>query len=218
MDFSFRFNEINCLHSAYELVKQGKMFTYFYNKFRPVNHIGSVWLWHWVTVWLWHWVTVWLWHWVTVWLWHWVTVWLWHWVTVWLWHWVTVWLWHWVTVWLWHWVTVWLWHWVTVWLWHWVTVLSWHSVHSWGPLQIHCSVIFHKTHCAQSHLTSGALIHSSLSLAARTTRTAAQFGTQCCWPVLLWRLSSPKHFFSPLHLTVIGWQQPEFHLLLPPPV
>jgi hypothetical protein len=56
-----------------------------------------------------------------------------------------------------------------------------HSIHSWGPLQIHFTVIICNTrHHAQSHLTSGALIHSSLSLAMRT-QMAAQFH----WPVFV---------------------------------
>ena len=39
IDFSLKFKEIKILHCAYELVNPGKMFTYFYNKFRPVNRM-----------------------------------------------------------------------------------------------------------------------------------------------------------------------------------
>jgi hypothetical protein len=48
-----------------------------------------------------------------------------------------------------------------------------HSIHKEGDiLQIYLCVIFHETrHHAQAHVTSGALIHRALSLAARRTLT-----------------------------------------------
>jgi len=53
-----------------------------------------------------------------------------------------------------------------------------HSIHKEGDiLQIYFGVIFCKTrHHAQAHVTSGALIHCALSLAARRTQMASQFG------------------------------------------
>jgi len=53
-----------------------------------------------------------------------------------------------------------------------------HSIHKEGDtIQIYFCVIFHETrHHAQAHVTSGALTHCALSLAARRTQTAAQLG------------------------------------------
>jgi hypothetical protein len=53
-----------------------------------------------------------------------------------------------------------------------------HSIHNGGDLQIHFSMIFGETRRhTKSHLTSGTFIHSSLSLAMRTTQTAVQLVT-----------------------------------------
>jgi len=53
-----------------------------------------------------------------------------------------------------------------------------HNIHNWGDLQIYSGMIFLETkHHAQAHVTSGALIHCALSLAARRTQTAAEL----CW-------------------------------------
>jgi len=50
-----------------------------------------------------------------------------------------------------------------------------HNIHNWGDLQIYSGMIFLETkHHAQAHVTSGALIHCALSLAARRTQTAAE--------------------------------------------
>jgi hypothetical protein len=88
------------------------------------------------------------------------------------------------------------------------------SIHIRGPLKIHFCAIFCETRQhAQSHLTSGALIHSSLSLAMRTTQTAAQLGTWFRWPVCYG--NTRKTFLSPQHLIPRRWQQPEFHWLQP---
>ena len=52
-----------------------------------------------------------------------------------------------------------------------------HSIQKEGDLQIYFSVIFHKTgHVEQAHITSGAFIHRALSLAERSTQTAAHLG------------------------------------------
>jgi len=53
-----------------------------------------------------------------------------------------------------------------------------HSIQKEGDLlQIYFGMIFHETrHQAQAHVTSGALIHCALSLAARNTQTASQLG------------------------------------------
>jgi len=52
-----------------------------------------------------------------------------------------------------------------------------HIIHKEGDLQIYIFVIFRETrHHAQTHVTSGTLIHCALSLAARRTQTAAQLG------------------------------------------
>ena len=49
--------------------------------------------------------------------------------------------------------------------------------HKQGDLQIYFCVIFLETrHHAQAHITSGAFIHSALSLAARGTHAAAEAG------------------------------------------
>jgi hypothetical protein len=71
-----------------------------------------------------------------------------------------------------------------------------HSIHSWGPLQIHFSVTFCETrHHAQSHLASGTLIHSSLSLAARTTQSGVQLGTWFRWPVCVMATLESQNIF-----------------------
>ena len=62
-----------------------------------------------------------------------------------------------------------------------------HSIHKEGDvLQIHFCVIFRETrHHAQVHITSGALVHCALSLAAKRKQTAEQwvdFAGHC----LLW--------------------------------
>jgi hypothetical protein len=65
-----------------------------------------------------------------------------------------------------------------------------HSIHKEGDiLQIYFCVIFHKTGChAHAHITSGALIHCALSLAART-QTAEQL--DCVhWPVFVMATSA----------------------------
>jgi hypothetical protein len=50
-------------------------------------------------------------------------------------------------------------------------------IYNWSDLLIYFGVVFHETrHHAQAHVTSGALIQCSLSLAMRTTQTAAQLG------------------------------------------
>jgi hypothetical protein len=50
-----------------------------------------------------------------------------------------------------------------------------HNIHSWGDLQIYSGVIFLETrHHAQAHVTSGTLIHSALSLAARRIQAAME--------------------------------------------
>jgi len=53
-----------------------------------------------------------------------------------------------------------------------------HSIHKEGViLQIYFCVIFCETrHHAQAHVTSGALIHCTLSLAMTSTQMAAQLG------------------------------------------
>ena len=71
-----------------------------------------------------------------------------------------------------------------------------HSIHSGGDLQldgrcfrnlqIYFSVIFCKTrHHAQVHITSAALIHCALFLAARWTQKAAELGGWFRWPGLV---------------------------------
>jgi len=61
-----------------------------------------------------------------------------------------------------------------------------HSIHKQGDLQLYFGVIFHYTrHHTQAHVTSGALIHSALSLATRKTHTAAPLGWRFCWPVFV---------------------------------
>jgi hypothetical protein len=123
MDFSFKLNEIKfCTLLMYWLIQE-KLFTYFYNTFRPVNHM------HYITCGVHS---------------------------------------------------------------HFCSTLDHcfimtNSIHSWGDLQIHFSVIFGESrHHAQSHLTSGAPIHSSLSLATEQHRrqcsTVHDFAGQC----LLW--------------------------------
>ena len=52
-------------------------------------------------------------------------------------------------------------------------------------------------HNAQTHVTSGALIHCALSVAARRTQMAVQLGWWFCWPVFVRWLSSHKIFFAP---------------------
>jgi len=52
-----------------------------------------------------------------------------------------------------------------------------HSIQKEGDLQIYFGVIFHETgHVEQVCITSGAFIHRALSLAARSTQTAAHLG------------------------------------------
>jgi hypothetical protein len=51
-----------------------------------------------------------------------------------------------------------------------------HLIENEGHLQIYFGVMFPETrHHAQAHITSGAFIHSALSLATRRTQTAAEF-------------------------------------------
>jgi len=67
----------------------------------------------------------------------------------------------------------------------WIAVLSRHIIHNEGDLQIYCCVIFLETrHHAQAHVTSGALVDFTLSLAARRTQTAVELGW-FHWPVLV---------------------------------
>jgi len=42
LDFSFKFNEIKFCTLLMNWLIWEKMFTYFYNKFRPVNHISYI--------------------------------------------------------------------------------------------------------------------------------------------------------------------------------
>ena len=67
-----------------------------------------------------------------------------------------------------------------------------HSIHKEGDtIQIYFCVIFHETrHHAQAHVTSGALTHCALSLAARRTQTAAQLGWWFRWPVFVMAISN----------------------------
>ena len=49
-----------------------------------------------------------------------------------------------------------------------------HSIQKEGDLEIYFGVIYHETrHIEQAHITYGAFIHRALSLAARSTQTAA---------------------------------------------
>jgi len=58
-----------------------------------------------------------------------------------------------------------------------IPVLSQHSIHKGGDLQVYFGVIFHETkHHTQTHITSGAFIHHTLPLAARSTQMAAYLG------------------------------------------
>ena len=42
IDFSFKFNEMKFFTVLMNWVIQEKMLTYFYNKFRPVNHMHCI--------------------------------------------------------------------------------------------------------------------------------------------------------------------------------
>ena len=67
----------------------------------------------------------------------------------------------------------------------------------WGDLQIYYCVIFRETrHHTQAHVTSGALIHCTLSLDARWTQTEGEFGGWFHWPCWLWRLHSRATFVA----------------------
>jgi len=61
-----------------------------------------------------------------------------------------------------------------------------HSIHKERDSQIYFGMIFHETrHHTQAHITSGALIHSTLSLATRITETAVLLGWWFCRPVFV---------------------------------
>jgi len=66
----------------------------------------------------------------------------------------------------------------------WITVLSWHT--EFTKRAIYIFVILRETrHHAQAHVTSGTLIHCTLSLAARRTQTAVQLRWWFRWPVFV---------------------------------
>ena len=61
-----------------------------------------------------------------------------------------------------------------------------HIIHNEGHLQIYFCVIFLETrHHVQAHITSGALIHCVLSLAARRTQKAPEMCGRFRWPVFV---------------------------------
>jgi len=72
------------------------------------------------------------------------------------------------------------------------------SIHKEGAVQIYFGVIFCKTrHYARVHITSGALIHYTLSLAVRRTQTAAQLGWWFRWPVFVMATLELQNIFVP---------------------
>jgi hypothetical protein len=94
-----------------------------------------------------------------------------------------------------------------------------HSIHNWGDLQIHFSIIFWKTRPpAYSHLTSVTPIHSSLYPIMRTTPSSAVGYMISLVSVCYGDSRVAKYFLTTQHLIPNGWQQQEFHWLLPPQI
>ena len=57
----------------------------------------------------------------------------------------------------------------------WITILSLQSIHREGDLQVYIGVKLRETrHHTEAHVTSGAIIHSGVFLAARGTHMAAE--------------------------------------------
>ena len=78
----------------------------------------------------------------------------------------------------------------------WILVLSQHTIQKGHILQIYFSVIFHETmHFEQTHITSGAFIHCALSLAVRSTQTAAHLGWWFHWPVFVMATLESQNIF-----------------------
>jgi len=71
-----------------------------------------------------------------------------------------------------------------------------HIIHKEGDLQIYFCVIFCETrHHTQAHITSGALIHCTLCLAARRTQTAVQLGWWFHWPAFVMATLESQNIF-----------------------